>query len=470
MMVLHKKPCTHPRVDDEDVQNANIGSSAVHPYEVLYNPHSYDVLFQSQHQISQWLSDLFQHEFSVHGKKHEIETTTLNNGFLILNLTENKYQWLSNDAIANASFHPHIYISKFKNDDAEINENNNIKNNNPLWLSFTEDHYISSLQYLPKVTLSQFLQMHNLKYGNKTKSDICVIIVREFLKVIASVADISDEDLCKKLKISNGIANRWKMMFQLFKQLFGDEILLSLMTPPNQDESQFFCPYRYNLKSYTHLTQPEFYISLKDIDYQIIKKTFNSIHPCRKYDKSLAFFDGDIYNALQQSLRNRCYNIQFMDRNDIYSILDCYQISYLESQPELDLIHKILKHEYSSIILEHLTLSIPAKQKQKKQKTQRLQKKESIMNEQLAYNKDIRSTWPPNISNNVIQHCTDSYMQGTNLQQPHTCCCCSRKRFNVDMNIVKLSENYDICKDLNLDLLIATKEEFQIYFQHPIEN
>ena len=92
------------------------------------------------------------------------------------------------------------------------------------------------------------------------------------------------------------------------------------------------------------------------------------------------------------------------------------------------------------------------------------------MNEQLAYNKDIRSTWPPNISNNVIQHCTDSYMQGTNLQQPHTCCCCSRKRFNVDMNIVKLSENYDICKDLNLDLLIATKEEFQIYFQHPIEN
>ena len=131
-------------------------------------------------------------------KKHEIETTTLNNDFLILNLTENKYQWLSNDAIANASFHPCIYISKFKNDDAEINDNNNTKNNNPLCLSFTEDHHISSLQYLPKVTFSKFLQMHNLRYGNKTKRDICVIIVREFLKVITSVADISDEDLCKK--------------------------------------------------------------------------------------------------------------------------------------------------------------------------------------------------------------------------------------------------------------------------------
>ena len=69
MMVLHKKPCMCPRVDDEDVQNANIDSSAVHPYELLYNPHSYDALFQSQNQINQWLSDLFQHELAVQGKK-----------------------------------------------------------------------------------------------------------------------------------------------------------------------------------------------------------------------------------------------------------------------------------------------------------------------------------------------------------------------------------------------------------------
>jgi len=425
MMVLHKEPCTCPQVDDEDIENANVNSSIVHPYEVLYNPQPYDTLFQSQGQISQWLSDLFQHEFSLNGKKYDIEATSLNNGFLIINLTENKYQWLSSDTIASASFHPHIYIPKFKYSDDEINDANRNKNNNPPWFSFTEEHYISSLQLLPKVTVSNFLQMHNLKYGNKTKRDMYIIIVEEFLKVVANVADISDENLCQKLKISIWIADRRKMMFEFFKQLFGDEILLSLMMPPNQDESQIYCPYRYNLKSYTQHTGQEFYTSLKDIDYQIIKKVFNSIHPSRKYDKSLAFFNGDIYNVLQQSLQNRCYNVQFMNRHDIYSILDCYQIPYLESQSDLDLIHKILKHEYSSDILEQLSLSIPAKQKQKQKKLQRSLKKESIMNAQLADNKNIKSTWPPIISNDVVEHCTNNYMQGTNLQQPDTCCCCS---------------------------------------------
>ena len=38
------------------------------------------------------------------------------------------------------------------------------------------------------------------------------------------------------------------------------------------------------------------------------------------------------------------------------------------------------------------------------------------------------------------------------------------------MSIVKLSENGDVRKDLHLDLLTVTKEEFQIYFQWPIEN
>jgi hypothetical protein len=261
--------------------------------------------WESQALITQWLSALFQHEFSLNGKKCEIESTSLNNGFLMINLSENTYQWLSNDTIASASFHPCIYIFKFENSNDEINDNNSNKNNNPLQFSFTEDHYISSVQLLPKATLSSFLQIHSLKYSNKTKKDICSVIVKEFLKLVASVMDISDENLCKKLKISIGI---------------------------NQDESQFICPYRYNVRSYACHTELEFYNCLKDIDYQIIKKVFNSIHPCRKYNKSLAFFNGDIYNALHQSLQNRCYNIQFMNQNDIYSILDCYQISYLKSQ------------------------------------------------------------------------------------------------------------------------------------------
>ena len=143
------------------------------------------------------------------------------------------------------------------------------------------------------------------------------------------------------------------------------------------------------------------------------------------YDKSLAHFNGDIYKALRQSLQNRCYNIQFMNQGDLDSILDCYQISYLESQSELDLVHKILKHEYSSNILEHLSLSIPEKQTQKKRKKQRLLVKESMMKEELAYNKNLKTAWPPIISNDVIQHCANDYIQGTNLQEPHACCCCS---------------------------------------------
>ena len=92
------------------------------------------------------------------------------------------------------------------------------------------------------------------------------------------------------------------------------------------------------------------------------------------------------------------------------------------------------------------------------------------MKEELVYNKKLKSTWPPNISSDVIQHCTNNYMQGTKLQQPHACCCCSQKLFHVDMAIVKLSENCDTCQDLHLDLLVATKEEFYIYFQYPVES
>ena len=38
------------------------------------------------------------------------------------------------------------------------------------------------------------------------------------------------------------------------------------------------------------------------------------------------------------------------------------------------------------------------------------------------------------------------------------------------MTVIKLTENYNIHEDLHLDLLATTKEEFQIYFQHPIED
>ena len=110
------------------------------------------------------------------------------------------------------------------------------------------------------------------------------------------------------------------MMFELFKQSFGCEILLLLMTPPNQDEFQFYCPFKYNLKRYSCHTEEEFYTSFKDIDYEDIRKVFNTIHPYRMYDKFLAHFNGDIYKALRQSLQSRCYNIQFMNQGDLYSI------------------------------------------------------------------------------------------------------------------------------------------------------
>ena len=256
--MLLKQPCTRPRIEDKNILAANLNSPTIHLYEVLYNPQSYDVLFQSQAQITQWLSALFEHEFCLNGKKCVIESTSLNNGFLILNLTEDKFQWLSSDTVASASFHPRIYLSKFKHSDAEINDNNKTKNDNPLWFSFTEDHYISSLQLLPIVTLSTFLQKHHLKYSHVTKKETCIVIVKEFLKLVASVTNISDKNLCKKLNIPVGIANRKKMMFELFKQSFGHEILLLLMTPPNQDEFQFYCPYKYNLKSYSCHTEEEF--------------------------------------------------------------------------------------------------------------------------------------------------------------------------------------------------------------------
>ena len=90
--MLLKQPCTHPQIEDENILDANINSSPIHLYEVLYNPQLYDVLFQSQPQITQWLSALFQYEFCLNGKRCVIESTSLNNGFLILNLTEDKFQ------------------------------------------------------------------------------------------------------------------------------------------------------------------------------------------------------------------------------------------------------------------------------------------------------------------------------------------------------------------------------------------
>ena len=92
------------------------------------------------------------------------------------------------------------------------------------------------------------------------------------------------------------------------------------------------------------------------------------------------------------------------------------------------------------------------------------------MKEELAYNKNLKTAWPPIISNDVIQHGANDYIQGTSLQEPHASCFCSRKCCNIDMSIVKLSENGDVQKDLHLDLLTVTKEDCQIYFQWPIEN
>ena len=462
-MFLLKQACSHSRIEDEQQcpphdTEIDIGSYPDH-FNALYYPEYHKNVFNSESLTCQWLCDIFKTEYEVQHKEYMFVASRMNNGFLIYNISIDCFLWLSDFDVCSSLFHPRSYLFKFsKTEKASYS--------NPLWFSFEKNHYLASLSSISWQELQNFFASKHFQSRHKRKVDFCEILVDEFFKVIDSIKDLSDEELCKILNIKLGFADRNKMMYEHVKSFFNKKILEAFMIPPNHIESKDYCPYKYHLSKYMRHSDSNFHAVLRSLGDNKVKEVYKSLHPCRKYSKSLKFFGNNTYLALKQSLENRYYNIQFMNRSDLQLILDCYQIQYHESQSDCDLVLRILKHEYTVDVIQKLSAWNSTDHQSLQRKAIRTSRQITMFSDSLQSNDVIKESWPDLIDIDTIQDCTNKYMNATNLLQPKICCCCTHKRFNEETFCFKLDENPDIKELLHLDMLTISREEWAPFVAH----